>query len=352
MWRKTLFVGLAGLLLSGCSLPFAPKVSEAGSVWKSQDGGKVFEAKVKISDTENMENVDVLSLAFHPTDSNTFYAGTLENGIFKTIDGAEHWEKINYVPTKVYGLVIDPSNGDRLYATGTYQETGKIYRSDDAGVNWKEVYSEPGPKTVITSLGISPDNPGTLLAGTSAGVVIQTKDGGMTWKNVYAAKGAVTQIVFEKGLPGMRTFLVFHQGTVTSNDEGAHWQDNTGTLANYAAPVSTTVIPQNLTVLVNDPKSGTFYGGGSNGLFRSQDRGKTWLEVNIIESSKKLPIRAVAVNPVNSNEIVYGSGAVFYKSIDGGTNWSTTDLDISRGMSTIAYRPDQPSTIYFVLRAY
>lgn len=353
MFKKALLIGVSVMVLSGCSLTLGGGRSDAGSVWKSQDGGKTFEPKIKIDKSQSIASSDILSLAMHPADPQTIYIGTLENGIFKTTDGAETWEHLEFPPIKVYGLVIDPSNGERVFATGTYENIGKIYRSDDGGASWQETYTEPGSGTVITALAISPDNPATLMAGTSAGVVIQSADGGATWKNILAAQGAVTKAFFERGLPGMRVLLVFKQGTMASQDGGVTWQDNSGASTSYATAPDQVPQPKDLFTLTQDPQNtALIYGGGSNGLFRSADRGRTWKVVNIIESSKSFPIRAIAVNPRNANEIVYGSGSAFYKSNDGGSQWSVTDLKTGRGMSTLAYDPLQPEILYFTLRKY
>lgn len=353
MLNKALLIGVSVFLLSGCTSPFDSGRSDAGSVWKSQDSGVRFEPKIKIDETQAITSSDVLSFAMHPADQETIYVGTLENGIFKTTDGAETWRHLEFPPIKVYGLAIDPGNGERIFATGVYENIGKIYRSDDGGGHWKETYTEPGPDTVVTALALNPDKPALMMAGTSTGVVIQSGDGGATWKNILLARGPVTKAFFEKGLPGMRVLLVFNEGTMVSQDGGGEWQDNTEGAQPYASGRKETVWPEDLFTLTQDPQNtALLYGGGSNGLFRSADRGQTWSEVNIIESSKKFPIRAIAVNPQNANEIVYGSGAAFYKSNDGGTQWSATDLKIGRGMSTLAYDPLRPQILYFTLRKY
>ncbi len=355
MWQKRLLVGVSVLFLSGCSLPMGGGIAEGGSIWKSQDAGMSFEPKGKIDETQSIARSDILSFEFRPGDPETIYLGTMESGLFKTTNGAETWQKLEYPPIKVYGLAVDPIATDRVYATGVYEGIGKIYRSDDGGQKWQEIYTEPVADTVITALALSPDNPGTLVAGTSVGVVIETRDGGATWKNLYHARGPVTEVLMEKGLPGMRTLLVWNQGTIVSHDAGTNWQDNTALTASYAnytgspAPLQ----PQNLTVLVPDPaNSAILYGGASNGLFKSADRGKTWQSVNIIESSRTVPVRAIAINPASSKEIIYGAGSVLYKSNDSGASWATTNLLIERGMGVLKYHPGRPEVIYFTLREY
>jgi len=354
--RSLLFFGIL-FLLTGCSisLPVGNSSSAAtGSVYKSTNGGETFEPKIKIDDKTSISSADVLSVAIHPTNSQIVYLGTESTGLFRTTNGGDSWEKIVFPPTKIYGLSVDNTNGDRIFATGIYEKTGKIYRSFDAGANWKEIYTEPGSNTVITSLTLDTTNPNIVYAGTSAGVVIRSTDGGETWKNVVVAKGPVTEMVVTD-----RTILltIFALGTEVSFDQGATFEDNTksGITTRVANTTDQTnlVLPESLYTVAKDPRQpGVFIAGAANGLFRTADYGKNWTELDIIESSKKFPIRAVAINPVNSNEVVYASGGVLYKSIDGGVKWSTAELKIGRGVSHLFYDPVTPSTLFFTLRKF
>lgn len=354
--KSLLFFGIL-FLLTGCSitLPGGSSSSAAtGSVYKSTNGGETFEPKIKIDDKTSISSVDVLSVAIHPTNSQIIYLGTESTGLFRTTNGGDSWEKIVFPPTKIYGLSVDNTNGDRIFATGIYEKTGKIYRSFDAGANWKEIYTEPGSNTVITSLTLDTANPNIVYAGTSAGVVIRSTDGGETWKNVVVAKGPVTEMAVTD-----RTILltIFALGTEVSFDQGATFEDNTksGITTRVANTTDQTnlVLPESLYTVAKDPRQpGVFIAGAANGLFRTADYGKNWTELDIIESSKKFPIRAVAINPANSNEVVYASGGVLYKSIDGGVKWSTAELKIGRGVSHLFYDPVTPSTLFFTLRKF
>lgn len=350
MKKRLLGVIIGAFLLSGCSLSLpVPGAAPGGSIWKSFDAGQTFVPKATIDEKTRISSADVLSMAFHPADSRIIYIGTVGNGIFKTTDGGEHWQHLDFPPLKNYGLAIDQANGDRLFVSGVYNGTSKIYRSEDAGQNWKEIYTEPGQGTVVTALASHPDNSQVLYAGTSAGVVIKSVNGGDEWKNISIAKGPVTQVLFESGVPEMVTLLVFNQGVVVSADGGKSWSDYTSQAASEAKQA----IPQKMVMVVSDPKrSGTVYAGAENGLFRSQSGGKTWEAINIIESSKKFPIRSIAVNPRNSQDISYAAGAAFYRSIDGGAHWMTTQLEIDRGVSLVKYDPEHPENIYFTLRKF
>ncbi len=365
MVKKLLFVVSATLLLSGCTikLPVAPSglSGSGGSVWKSTDGGDTFVPKVTVNGLDQkMTSADILSLVFNPDNQQVMYMGTLSSGLFKTTDGAETWEKLNFPPTKTYGVAIDRSNTSLVYASGVFGDAGKIYRSGDAGKNWEEIYTEPAAGTFITVLGSHPEVPSTLYAGTSTGVIIKSTDSGQTWKNIFVATAPIKDIVFYPGLPATVTFLVLNKGTVMTSDGGNTWNDYSNGTTMSQAPTQNgqatnvpAVSPSSLLTIVADPsQGGSLYAGAMNGLFHSGDYGKSWQALPIIESSRKFPVRSLAVNPKNSAEIVYTAGKVFYKSTDRGMTWSTVELSIDRGVSIIKYDLSLPSTIYFGLRKF
>lgn len=352
MLRKILLVIVSVLALSGCSLGSSIGTgTQGGSIWKSFDSGQTFASKVTIDEKTRISSADVLSFVFDPQNPNVIYIGTKENGIFKTADGAENWERLTFPPLKVYGLAIDKNNSNRLYASGVYQDIAKIYRSEDAGKEWKEIYTEPGKGTVITALSSIPNTPSVLYAGTSAGVVIKSTNGGETWSNVLVAKGPVTKVLFREGQPETVTLLVFNHGVAFSSDGGQTWNDFEAQA--FSSAGSENVLPDGIIALVADPaRTNMLYAGANNGLFRSDDNGKSWQSLSIIESSKKFPVRAIAINPQNVGEIIYASGNAFYRSTDGGVKWATTQLEIDRSVGNIEFDPTRTEIIYFTLRKF
>jgi hypothetical protein len=57
-------------------------------------------------------------------------------------------------------------------------------------------------------------------------------------------------------------------------------------------------------------------------------------------------VRAVAVNPKNSQELIYGTGQATYKSIDGGLHWATSQFNSGLPFSFIKYNPSDPTIVY------
>jgi photosystem II stability/assembly factor-like uncharacterized protein len=344
----------AVLLLSGCSLPGAPgggstgTEQRLGAVLKSSDGGKTFESKVRIDDQTNIAAVEVLSMAVNPEDTRNIFLGTRENGIYVTDDGAENWRNLDFPPQQVYGLTVDTKNPRRVFATGTWQNRGKIYRSEDAGGSWKEIYTEPNDGTMVTALMQGRSNTNVLYAGTSSGVIIKTVDGGETWKNVSTdtnmGQAPVTSIVSDTAREDIVYFAARGQGLFLTVDGGER-------LASLQDAMRDVTGSANIFSLTADPvRPGTVYAGTDRGVFRGSNYGRDWSELNTIESSRKFPIRSIAVNPKNYNEITYSAALAVYRSTDGGARWSTYQLTGDRIVGAIRYDAANPSTVYLGLR--
>lgn len=333
------------IFLSGCSLQ-GTSTSTAGAVsfLKTTDGGKTWTPKVKVNDTQNIAAVDVLSMAVDPMNPNIVYLGTVANGLLVTKDGAETWEKLNFPPTKIYGLAIDSQNSQNIYASGIYNNRAKIYLSTNAGTDWKEIYTEPGNGTIITALALGKTNNKLLYAGTDQGTIVQSFDGGETWKNLPSnQQAAVISFAFEKNDENIAYAGIYNQGILRIRNGENKIEDlkNLVGILGSSQVVSVTTDPNN---------AGTIYAGMNDGIMRSRNYGDTWEKVNILSSATKFPVNAIAINPTNSNEIIYSAGGAIYKSTDGGNTWSTFQLSSGKGVRIIQYNPNDPSIIYAGLR--
>lgn len=352
-----IFVVAASLFLSGCSLSdYAPKsnkpaekVPTNSSFLKSFDKGSTWEAKMRIDDKKDISGVDVLTMAVHPTDANIAYLGTNANGILMTVDGGENWKQVTF-PQKVYGLVLDSQNPQIVYATAFNNKRGKIYKRVADDQEWKEIYTEPGEDTFVTALAIDKFNPKVLYAGTNQGVLIKTINGGDSWINLKKkADRPIVSITLDGRNSNLVYFGIFQQGIWRSRNGGEDIDDITQNITqsgnfNFNTSVYTAVA---------DPWLGnTIYLGTEKGVLRSSNAGDKWEAVNVIESSKAFPIRAIAINPFNSKEILYASSKAIYKSVDSGVKWATFQLNTKRDVSVIRYNPVDANVAYIGMRAF
>lgn len=354
---KGLIVVASIVILSGCIPGFGGN-DGSGGFMRSDDGGRSFEEKVAIDEEKTIGRVSTLSMAVNPLDSDHLYIGTVGHGIYVTYDGAETWKQINFTATSVRGLAISTADTDVLYASGMSAARGKLYRSDDAGETWRDVYSEPATDTLITSLWLDPIEPQVLYLGTNEGVIVKTTDGGQTWRNIFRAEGSIISILTDSADHNTIYVLADKKNVYRSRDAGNSFEELSDN--EEYEPIEDEngeteyedVTDRKLYSLAVDPSNGgVLFIGTDDGILRSEDHGSSWKALSVIGSVTGLPIYAMAIHPRDSNQLTFGAGQVIYTSIEGQANkWSTVDSAPGQSVSVITYNQFEPQIIYTGLR--
>ncbi|MGE5100255.1 MAG: WD40/YVTN/BNR-like repeat-containing protein, partial [Deltaproteobacteria bacterium] len=155
-------------------------------IYRTIDGGKNWEKVLFVNDSSGANE-----LVMDPTNPRVLYAsfwqmeihtwgrtsGGAGSGIWKSTDGGTTWKRLrgNGLPTKQVGkinLTVSKTNPNRIYAlietgdgvplpNGKPTDSGRLFRSDDAGVSWKLVSSDlqmAGRTHYYNRLAVSPDN--------------------------------------------------------------------------------------------------------------------------------------------------------------------------------------------------
>lgn len=339
-----IFLIISSIILTGCTMGSNEGTGSGGAILKSSDGGKTWEAKDKIDDQKSIAATNVLSIAVDPYDNQKIYLGTEKDGLLVSRNGGENWIKTNFVSGRIYGLVIDFNNSQNLVVSGVWNGRAKIFKSANAGTDWKEIYSEPANGPVISSLTMSKFNSLILYAGTSEGMIFKSTDGGTTWKNLYKAGGPVVDISFDSNSDNVVYFGIFGKGVLRSKDRGESFE-------NISSKISKSEFASQLFSIAVDPsKSGTLYVGLGGGIAKSENFGDDWKGLNLLESSKKFPIKGVAINPRNSEEIIYVSAQAVYRSENGGAHWSTYQMNIGKSAEVMIYDPVDSNIVYIGFR--
>ncbi|PIP28489.1 MAG: hypothetical protein COX29_00950 [Candidatus Moranbacteria bacterium CG23_combo_of_CG06-09_8_20_14_all_35_22] len=347
--KKILSIAVASflvLIFSGCAnnkTTTVPKFTLSQSIWKSIDGGADWQVKNKGEGKANIKEMDILSLAFNPYDKNNIYVGLRSGGILETIDGGETWKFMNYTSEKVYGLALSPADGRTLYASGVWQGTGKMFKTQDRGENWTEIYTSPSAGPLIISLAIDPKNSNIIYATTSEKEAIKSMDGGTTWRNILLADEPIIKIVLDSKNSNLIYFLATTGKVLRSKDAGVSFEDISGKISGDFFSFSR----RGFTSIETDPTRADYvYLAGEAGILMSKDSGETWQEILALNNPENFPIKALAINPKNPNEMVYAMNQATYKSVDGGKTWKTFQFDNKMKANILEYNPTEGTELY------
>jgi photosystem II stability/assembly factor-like uncharacterized protein len=247
------------------------------------------------------EPVQVMAITPHPGDRDVVYIGT-NDGPYRSVDGGDRWERLPFPEPglQVWSILVDPSSPRRLYA-GT-SPLG-VFRSDDGGDHWRRLPNAVQPERVkmpfacrVMRLAADAARPETLWAAVEVGGVMRSDDAGDTWNDCsgHLVKLAElphlkSRIVSDTDIEGMldvhalavspaepgTVFLALRMGLFRSDDGGRSWQDlEVGRFSPLTYGRDIRVSPHDAHTLLACLSPAARSEDGS--LYRSQDLGRTW----------------------------------------------------------------------------
>ncbi|MCU0611821.1 MAG: T9SS type A sorting domain-containing protein [Candidatus Eisenbacteria bacterium] len=169
----------------------------AGGIWKTTDAGQSWE-----NTTPNLPNLSIAAMVMAPSNQNVLYAGSGEgfynidavrgDGIMKSTDRGVTWAQLpaSVAFSSVNRIIVDPSNENILLAAvqANRNDAGvnplsRIYKSIDGGDSWYVVYDDPSFRR-IQHIIADPDSFSVQYASVNALGVIKSIDAGETWTTV------------------------------------------------------------------------------------------------------------------------------------------------------------------------
>jgi photosystem II stability/assembly factor-like uncharacterized protein len=220
-------------------------------------------------------------------------AGSNEHGLFRTIDGGEQWTPItrDLTSSSFRTFAADPHNNGAILS-GT--EPGRIFRSVDQGLTWRELsgirsldnvedwYLPYSPRAGAVRNIYAPPGSTRLLASVEVGGLIESHDGGDNWQ--YLPVLSDTDIHYITGHPEDPNLLFaalgwasLHKqpadapplgGVARSRDGGRSW---TKLYSDYTRAVI--IPPARPDLLLAGPATQV---GGPGRIEVSADGGDTW----------------------------------------------------------------------------
>ncbi|MCC6220815.1 MAG: hypothetical protein IT291_06215 [Deltaproteobacteria bacterium] len=314
------------------------KSSDSGVSWKYV-GGEIDAAGGCRSIAINPTNPDLVVAACGPT---KWFSGT-SSGFYKTSDGGKNWAKVLKVKIDVYekGGWVEWTSPATLYA-GT-QENG-LWKSTNYGDTWTQVSLAELNNDSISMIRVHPDNAdivyiasatdsklykltnsGTTIAQTGTGLpaatyyrveILGNRDTNYTNDTVYVAVGT--------------------SGIYKSTNSGASFTPSNGT-----SPNNLPIGANKFRSLSVSPVNGRLYAAlwTHQIYYYSSDGGSNWyrttsydeknadgwvigsLRQSGMEVNGEYWSKPFAPHPTLANVVLTSSGQVIVKSTDGGVNW-------------------------------
>lgn len=95
-----------------------------GSAWEAKgqfDNISPTQSTLHPADPDGASGGRVNGLAAVAGDNTVYYAASEWGGLFKSTDGGDVWFHLDgHVPTATWGIKVDPSNANRVFATSFY----------------------------------------------------------------------------------------------------------------------------------------------------------------------------------------------------------------------------------------
>jgi hypothetical protein len=320
----------------------------------------------------------VRALTYDSQNAGFLFAGTFEQGIYRSADGGASWLPVSgelagttvtalaatqgvilagiegeglwmsldrgstWVPSLLDGFDILGAAADPGHPGTVYVISNGLEKSTDAGRHWKKLASQP--QGSLDAVVVDGGTPGAVYVvseiqhvGTR---IIRSLDGGTKW-SILGLSLPFPPSAFVVDPVTHVAYLGTDAGLVTSNDRGTTWRPARGWPAQFG-------------VSALAAKGGTVYGGAvssigpslGRGALVSTDGGSTWKPAS--QGLGNVRARVLAIAPHSSKTVAAGvDGWGVFKSSSAGASWALASRGLGEmAISRIAPDPFRPGTFY------
>ncbi len=362
-------------------------------IYRSADGGESWELVLEGANATSGAS----DLSMDPTNPRILYAAFWDNqrvpwqvrsggpgsGLWKSTDGGDTWTRLSRgLPGLMgkIGVAVSPADPDRVYAI-VEADKGGLYRSDDAGLNWRRLSDDRLIQTrswYYMKVIADPANADVVWVLNAP--VLRSIDGGRTFQTVKATHGDNHSLWIDP--TDSRVMINGNDGGASVTlDGGKSWstQDNQPTAQFYHLAVddafpyrlyggqqdnSSVIIRSrgdggsidvrdwrngpgcesaNIGVNARDPR--LVYGGCYQGIIDELDQetglSRTimpWPAMNLTEPTDRTRYRFNWTAPIVVSQhdagVVYHGGNVLFRTTDRGQSWLPISPDLTRDDST------------------
>ena len=312
-----------------------------GGVFKTSNKGQTWGQKNLIPTNTGkpmtLASANYSVLEIDPSDHKAIYYGAIGNGLFYTYDAGSNWRKASGLGNiTVRAIDIDANDKCNIFAAGA----NKVFRSNDCSRTWKQVYIDNRASALVDAVLVDHFDGNNIFITVARGDLIKSLDQGESWQTIYRFKKRITELKMDPADSRVMYAIINGSDIYKSVDSGVSWECFDEALKEFKLKS----IVREILLFKENPE--LMFIATQKGILRSDDSGVAWSQIELIPPEKKAAIESVAVNPLNEKEIYYISGNTFYRSVDGGENWTPSKINTTRKGKQLIIDPVDPRIIY------
>ena len=285
-----------------------------GLIYKSSDDGKSWYA---LNDGKSISpyTSDIQAIAIDK--DNNIYAGTWKDGLYKSEDDGDTWQKIYSIPTSdVRSIKTGIQTSGLVYASTS---AFGVIKSTDGGKTWKRNEADEIENSFkfAWSIELDPKNDNIIYAQTYSDGVWKSIDQGESWKQILPIKD---QVCWDLKVSKNSNLIWLVASKSRDSLSSVHYSEDQGETWKELENVPQIGISQ-INVIEESGKNIIFIGSWKDGIYVLENT--NWKKVETID------YETISEILLNNNELIIGSwgNGIYSHPIKNGI-WCTREIGI------------------------
>jgi len=283
------------------------------SLYYSTDGGNNWTPR----NSGLPNDARVWELTMDAKSPNVLYASTINNGLYKTMNGGSSWYWLATLSSFHNTLVIHPIDSQTLFAG---LKIDGLKKTTNGGTSWSSIDDDIHANIIVSALN-DPHNPEIIYISVYGKGVWKSIDNGKTWasSNNGIPDNYVNTVIFDPSDPTKLFAGVRNNGVYYSNNGGVSWSPR-----NIGVPVITrseSLTDRYLPDYTSPSNILWNLEAQEDVMFDSLEPGNRDADRATIAT-----VNTIAINPNNPNVMLIGTdGKGILRSMNAGLNWQSTE---------------------------